>query len=130
LLATRSSADACGNGPDGRRDIGQSAVLVRVVRDARSIEALFQFGLRLIEHDEIRLQSQDPFDVRIEQGAHARETRHFGRMAVEAGDANDFASIPDGEYRFRHRRDERHDSLGRRRVHGGGAAEREPERHE
>ena len=106
-------------------------MFIRIVRDAGSVEPLLQLPLRVVENDEIRLQSEDPLQVRIEQGAHPRDARHLGREAVEAGDADDLAAVTHGKDHLRHGRDDRHDSLRRRRsTDPPEGADHDQKRHE
>ena len=55
----------------------------------------FRSVLAPVDDDEIRLQRQDPLDVRIEQRSDARQLLHLGRIGVEAADGDDLRTCAD-----------------------------------
>ena len=128
-------ADARADRPDGRHDVGHRAVLVGVIRDARSFETAPQLGLCPVDDHQVGPHRQDSFGVGIEQGADLRELRRFGRKLVVAADRDQPAAGAHREDHLGGGRNERDDPAGdgiRRGAerHAGGDQDQEQAFHQ
>jgi len=107
-------ADARTQRPNRFRDVGQSAVDVRKHGDAGGFELALQVGLSRVHDNEVGLEREEPFDVRVEQRAETRQLFDLPRIPIVAADADDPVAGADRKQHLRCCRHERYDAVGNR----------------
>ena len=105
MRPARSAACAGGH-------VGQAGMAIVEHADAGARELLLQVGLAAVHDHQVRLQRKDALDIRIEQGADARQLRHRRRVRVVAADGDHARAGTDFVKHLGHRGDEGDDARG------------------
>jgi hypothetical protein len=121
-LAAVRPASSCGQLLHRGQRVADAAVAERERLDAGLLQLLLERLLRSVRHDEIGLQRQDAFEVRIEQRADLRQLLDLCGALVETADAHHLRSGTHRKEHFggsRHERDHpRSDGRRVRRLRG------------
>src|SRR5207248_2458367 len=107
LLRLRRESNLRAEGSNGLRDVAQPAVHIGEDRNAGGLELPFELRLRGVDDHEVRLQREQPLDVRIDQAAEARKMFDVGRKAIVTADAGQAVARPHGEEHLSRRGHER-----------------------